>query len=683
MDSWLVAATAAAGCFAKYWQNLSRDKNELSKLSSADSRIGKAEIGKGPSCKDIYGLNIASAAEVDSTGGFDGVKLGSLGNHKDCNITSRSNLTPAFLADENLREDQCGKGPGGDSGGDSAKCFITRMDSFSEPMRKRSSLKTRYSYGRLLKPLSSLDGCLMAQLHMQHVKMEEYILSSLPSPSTPMLRRPFLITDGSRIISRASGGFSNGSNGTGDSKLHNEATFEKSKYVFGIPPLPKIKSSDLPKKLKFKRGIGCDGRLSIPCKMDTEKQFHSQWGPHDGVVLFCLGISIGMISSYIGNRREVEKLRGLLKQTENLVQDLQEELEMKDSLTVKEIANENYESQETCDNFFHDRVTNPSSLEQNMDNSTRYDGKESYYEKVEESSEAMSKIEAELEAELERLGLNMNVSNIERRLSDVVELDPDFVADFAEGELRSDMVDGQALAQSVSNEDRSGTSTTHSGNYVVSPRELSLRLHEVIQSRLEERVKELETALQKSQGKVKLMESEHKNSWNISDSELEHSPTLESQLNEEFDCMSKPLVMELSGEALDAYNEACEELLKVDESDEEDAPSDIYQNSHKKEHHKFDGNMSWGSQNGVNSSLLHPRPYAKNMSEEPFYGGERAWEEQPPRVQELLVSVSEDECSDCDDEMEKQLIQQILEKNKKGSPVLLNARRILFSMDDS
>ena len=151
------------------------------------------------------------------------------------------------------------------------------MDSFNEPMRKRSSLKTKYSYGPLLKPLSSLDGCLMAQLYMQHVKMEEYILSSLPSPPTPILR-PFLITDGSRIISRASGDFSNGSNLMGDSKLHNQATFEKSGYVFGIPPLPKIESLDLPRKLKFKRGNGCDERLSIPCKMDTEKQFHSQWG---------------------------------------------------------------------------------------------------------------------------------------------------------------------------------------------------------------------------------------------------------------------------------------------------------------------------------------------------------------------------------------------------------------------
>ncbi|OMO53149.1 hypothetical protein CCACVL1_28851 [Corchorus capsularis] len=703
MDSWLVVAAAAAGYFAKYWQNISRDGNGFSEFSSGESSIVKASTGKSPFCKlgwgrklqedvsangrkvsDIYRLNVASAAEVDSASVFDGQRVRSLGNHTDQNVILPSSLAPGSSASLNLREDGCGEGPSADSGVYSAKLSITRMHSISDPTRKRSSLKSKYSYRHLLKPLSSLDSCLMAQLYTQHVKMEEYVLSSLPSPSTPTLR-PLLITDGSRIISRASGDFSSGSSGNRDSKLHNEATIEKSGYVLGIPPLPKIESLDLPKKLKLKRGNRRNGRLSNLCNMDTDKKFHSQQGLHDGAALFFLGISIGVISSYVENRREVEKLRGLLKQTENLVQDLQEELEMKDSLTVKELANENHESREPYDNSFHERATNSCSLEQNMDNSTRYDGKESYYEKVEENSESMSKIEAELEAELERLGLNMNVSNVEKRLSDRLELDPDFEANFADGELRSDMVNRQALDQSVSDEDKSGTPTTHSGNYAVSPRELSLRLHEVIQSRLEERVQELETALQNSQRKVKLIESEHKNSWKISNSEWKYSCMSESHLiSAESDCTSRPpLVMKLSGEALDAYNEACEELLKVDESEEEDAVSDIHENNHHEELPLFGEKMACVDQNGVNGSSPHRREYAMKLSEEPFSGYGRTLEEQPLRVQELLdLGVSEDECSDCDDEMEKQLIQQILEKTKKGSPVLLNAQRILFSMDE-
>lgn len=145
-------------------------------------------------------------------------------------------------------------------------------------------------------------------------------------------------------------------------------------------------------------------------------------GLHDGMVLFCFGISIGIISSLVADRREVEKLKELLKQTENLVQDLQEELEMKDSLTVKELANEN--SHDTCENSFHGTTQNPLSPLQNVDKSVNYDGIESYNEKAEESSESMSKIEAELEAELERLGVNVNTCGcgLEGRLSDLLEV---------------------------------------------------------------------------------------------------------------------------------------------------------------------------------------------------------------------------------------------------------------------
>lgn len=255
-----------------------------------------------------------------------------------------------------------------------------------------------------------------------------------------------------------------------------------------------------------------------------------------------------------------------------------------------------------------------------------------------------------------------------------MQLDPDF----AEGELRSDMINAQALVESVSNKDSRDTSTTHSGNYAVSPRELSMRLHEVIQSKLEERIEQLEMALQNSQNKVKLMESQHKISRKISNSKPKYPSNPESPLaNEEIDCQSGPLVMQLSGEALDAYIEAREELLKTDESEEDDDDDDglpdIYQNKHQGELHKYDRiqNMSWGGQDGV---------YPKNTSEEAVYGG-RTLEDQHLRVHEL-VGASEDDWSDGDDEMEKQLIEKIVEKTRKGSDALVNAEKILFSMDE-
>lgn len=124
----------------------------------------------------------------------------------------------------------------------------------------------------------------------------------------------------------------------------------------------------------------------------------------------------------MANKREIDKLRELLKQNENLVQDLQEELEMKDSMTVKELQNENYGSLDTLDHSSYDKELNEFSPEKHVDNSPRIDSKESYHQKVEQSSESMSKIEAELEAELERLGLDMNASSLEGKLSELVEV---------------------------------------------------------------------------------------------------------------------------------------------------------------------------------------------------------------------------------------------------------------------
>lgn len=140
----------------------------------------------------------------------------------------------------------------------------------------------------------------------------------------------------------------------------------------------------------------------------------------NGTVLFSLGISVGIVASLIANKTEVDKLKELLKQTENLVQDLQEELEMKDSLTVRELKNENYELQDTYPCSLHERAPCSSSPQRSMNISRN--GKELYDEKDGETLESMSKIEAELEAEFERLGLNVNTSSLEIRLSDIIEV---------------------------------------------------------------------------------------------------------------------------------------------------------------------------------------------------------------------------------------------------------------------
>ncbi|GKE40370.1 pericentriolar material 1 protein [Tanacetum coccineum] len=149
----------------------------------------------------------------------------------------------------------------------------------------------------------------------------------------------------------------------------------------------------------------------------------------------------------------------------------------------------------------------------------------------------------------------------------------------------------------------------HSANHAVCPRELSLRLHEVLESQLEERIRELEAEIQMKQT------HNHKSfhSWKHYENPVD-----------------EPVVLNLSGQALDAYNEAYDQFSKVSDSEEEVANSG--QTGQTSRH---SGN-NWTPQSGNG------------------FG---------------------------EDEMEKMLIKHIVEKAKKGSPAVLNAQRALFSRD--
>lgn len=132
-------------------------------------------------------------------------------------------------------------------------------------------------------------------------------------------------------------------------------------------------------------------------------------GVADESFVLYLGVFIGVIFSFMSNKREVHNLKELLKQTEDLVQDLQEELEMKDSLKLKELSNDNCESYTYSNNAFSEKTADGSSTQHVMDYTINFNAEELYEHKAEESSESMSRIEAELEAELERLGLNVSI----------------------------------------------------------------------------------------------------------------------------------------------------------------------------------------------------------------------------------------------------------------------------------
>ncbi|KAK7292170.1 hypothetical protein RIF29_07918 [Crotalaria pallida] len=693
MDLWVVAAAAGAGYLAKYWNKISKngDSSSSSHFSSVDSDFqNPPKSPMHPSSfrrrdkfanNDVVPFNRRWTADADA----DADVNSPTGNSNESDVLRVSKLPASFSANENFDDTEDGNEQSSSVIGNCAFLLpdLSRgeVGSIHNTHGNKTSLRTNHLYGRISRPLNSLESCLMAQLRKENAEMEDYVFSSHSSPCRATTRS-FLVSDGSRIISRANDDASFGalfrskeynlhSGGAGHVKVKDD------NVLFGVPSLPKIGSFDDTRML-FNTGNGQRRRLSS--SNNVPKHIPAQ---HDATFIFSLGISFGIITCIMANKREMGKLRELLKHNENLVQDLQEELEMKDSMTVKELHGENYGSQDTCDHSFSDKELNGFSPEKHTDNSPVIDIKKSYNQKEEESSESMSKIEAELEAELERLGLNMNESSLDRRLSELVEFDQDFVADFAQGELRTDMVSGEDIVHSKSNGDSSDT-TNLPVNHAVSPRELSLRLHEVIQSRLEKRVEELEIALQNSQRKLRSMELEHDGC------SLKHFPSsgqASSSTNGNIltydDCepMTEPLVMNLSGEALGAYNEAYEELIKIYDS-EEHSPSGIHNDPDQKTgSHSSEWLASGVQHGGVDDPIIYPMVNGDRLSRELSPCEPTTLEGQSSRVNELSDSSGDENC-DCDYELERQLIMQIVERTKKDSPVLQNARKILYSMDE-
>ncbi|RWR72887.1 pericentriolar material 1 protein [Cinnamomum micranthum f. kanehirae] len=716
MDVWIVAAAAGAGYLAKYWQNVLKERealsepplgNSINEKSRSDLSMGNQPVypdwmeprmsgGSEQSCfsakriqrhsgeeassngEDIP-LNLVErhtdtlcldapsslAIEIASTSWTDGVPLPDSVKDEESNAFSFSTSRPPFFSSNNEQDgyiinDKYGYEPNDQPYLLQPHIYPRKTGTGYDFRRDRSSLNCKWSLGHSVKPRNSLESCLIAQLYKENIEVEEYVYSSLPLPPAPILR-PLIITDGNQVISKASYVSLSGRFESGQHMLHTEngENSRGQETADGVLPLPHVGLIELPRK-----PIG--GKINIRHTRRSRKHSQSQGLP-EGMLLFCLGISIGVMSTILARKREVDELNDLLKQTQNLVQDLHEELEMRDSVTMKELANEACIFQEiNCPNIKESMDSFPcqsptgSSTGQVEDESTLLDDKKANGQEESEKLELMSKIEAELEAELERLELNINTSSPERRLSDdsdLDELDPDLIAEVVRGELRPDLINGGAPD---SDHDSGGSSTnhTHPANYAVSPKELSLRLHQLIQSRLEERVSELELALQDSQKRLQFMEAQR----DFSNSDLGSPSTQESPTRmEHADVMSSPLYLNLAGDALNAYNEAYTEFMRANEAKEEDPPSTI--NGCK----QIDDGI-----HPLNQSLYCDWKGNENGSLPDFENSESM-------PQNGMVAKAD---YDYEDEIGKLLIKQIVEKTRQGSPVVLNAQRILFSMED-
>ncbi|XP_073048522.1 uncharacterized protein [Primulina eburnea] len=624
MDVWFVAAAAGAGYLAQHLKNINSGKHKI--LSSKHLNVVKQEVPavmpkiqdnkcqlyrllssenfgecncteKGSSCQDACG------AEVVSTDEFQGETLAEdtrslavvLSNIEG---NSESRVLVDDITDDSLPQPS------------------TREMGFSYDFRRnRSSIRSRQINRQFIKPSTSLESCLMAQLFQERADIEENVSSVNLSQKPTMW--PFQVTDESSLICREPRA---SCNSAWRCKLLKETHLEENNDVLGIPRLPNPVPMKLQESTKASTGKKHTLRGNNSSTMIKGNHRISQGGSSDGALFFYLGLTMGMVSSFLENKREMEKLNKLLKHKENLVQDLQEELEMKDSMTVKELVVEDYESQDnSCDQMAEE--------------------------------ESLSKIEAELEAELERLESNMNSTRFEVKLSNVTELDPDFVSDVVQWELKADLFDAKKATRPYTN--REGISPP-SAQYPISPRELSLRLHEVIQSRLEERVVELEAALTNSQTK----------------SITGTSPSHDIPVPEDD---RKSVVLNLSGETFAAYTKAYEELMKVSESDEEDFPFPFENRNGHQDIWKKDVDMVQDSTSNVDlecsNGYMETRlnlGIVKNLD-----------------IMNDVGCDSRDESEGGEEEMERLLIRQIVEKARQGSPVVLNAQKALLSTDQN
>ncbi|KAM0937895.1 putative protein POLAR [Dioscorea sansibarensis] len=520
--------------------------------------------------------------------------------------------------------------------------------------RSQSLFRSRRTRRYYVKPFTSIENSLIPQLY-KDVEIEECIFSSPPPSLTPTLR-PFCISDGSRIISKSSSG---SSCMTLDNALHKEVheldyknselTSGETDKDAGVPRLP-----ERTKQKRKSRRVNPE---------QSQKHSHSR-GSFGKFFMFCLGINVGVMFTALTNKRELEKLNGMLKHSESLVQDLQEELEMKDSFFVRELENETSEAREP--NLISNAEEPTASIENQAPTShepvnVMEERDQQAPSELASDPEALSKIEAELEAELERLEQSLNASSLKQRIHDLAELDPDLTVDVVHGELKADKIDMESLDEGKGDTDSTSASEIPDVNYAVSPTELSIRLHELIEARLHERIEELERALSQSQRKAQLMETERVSTridFSISDtgsSSNQESP----RLAEANIAQVHPFCINLTGDAVNAYDEAYEEFMRMTETMQQSTPSTTNADEQQTDECYVGETLAGFDDEGQTW---------EHMMKGKEYGDE------------IIADLGSEE-DDVEDEEGKELIQKIVEKTRKGSPVLRNAQMMFFSLD--
>lgn len=255
MDVWIAAAAAGvgAGYVVQNLKNVTRAKKRCLDLSSENINVGIRHTVEGTRCplrrvlsSRSFGeeerervCEVASDSESASTSGY--------GNES---VHSDPDSPNVILNEEHVQEGckcalSCESETNGVSNVDSLPFPSTSEVGFSYSYeRKRSSsLRCRKINTQSLKPQTSLESCLMAQLYEEHAEYT-YSLNPLQKPAV----RRFLVTDGIRVISTTPYKSFSEANGVGrEFQKWKDVYSDKDKTVHGVPRLPNL---ELQKKAK-------------------------------------------------------------------------------------------------------------------------------------------------------------------------------------------------------------------------------------------------------------------------------------------------------------------------------------------------------------------------------------------------------------------------------------------------
>lgn len=233
MNVWIVAAAAGAGYVAQRWK--SRNVLQVQGKDCPSPGMMSRKIVDEDACRVREQACEDTMRNVASISALSG-NLGMLDVCGSCNVHPPLNYTTGSPNDKNLHVDWGGDQVGGEinvaEDDFSLQPYIADMRFSYSFTRNRSSLRMR-------------------------TQTEEYSFRTVPS-STQMLR-PFVVTDGSQIISRDSGDFFSTPSGAGPKRLQKDVVLQENGAVFGVPKLPNIGSL---RKVKANRENGHSGSFS-------------------------------------------------------------------------------------------------------------------------------------------------------------------------------------------------------------------------------------------------------------------------------------------------------------------------------------------------------------------------------------------------------------------------------------